>query len=54
MIYVLMYCTFMSSSGDVCEDVRFYSRIDDCVNEANRLKPTEPTSSRYLCEGRLK
>jgi len=54
MIYVLMLCTFMSSSGEVCEDIRRYSTIGDCVAEADRLKPTEEKHKRYICEGRLR
>jgi len=51
---VLMLCTFMSSSGEVCEDIRRYSTIGDCVAEADRLKPTEEKHKRYICEGRLR
>jgi hypothetical protein len=52
MIYALLLCTFMSSSGEVCDDIKFYQTIDECVAEANRRIPTEAHNENYKCEGR--
>jgi hypothetical protein len=49
MIYVLMFCTFMSSSGEVCEDVKSYSTMDACVVERDKR---DPTHKNFRCEAR--
>lgn len=54
MIYVLMLCTFMSSSGESCDDIATFTTIDACVTEANRHKAEENFNELYKCEGRRK
>lgn len=50
MIYVLMSCVFMSSSGEVCTDVRSYPTIAACQAEADKHPSTHFES--YKCEAR--
>ena len=54
MIFVLMLCTFMSSSGESCDDVMTYSTLDACIEEANKHKKEENFNEIYKCEGRKK
>ncbi len=52
MTYVLMFCVFMSSSGESCTDIARYPTIDACVDEANNRIKREGPNENYKCEGR--
>mgnify|MGYP006274464135 CR=1 FL=1 len=52
MIYVLMACAFMSSSGEVCSDVAQYTTMAACQTEAAK-HPTGGFET-YKCEARKK
>jgi hypothetical protein len=49
MIYVLMFCTFMSSSGEVCEDVKTFDTMQACVQERDHR---DPIHKNFKCEAR--
>lgn len=52
MIYVLMSCVFLSSSGESCTDVAQYTTLAACQEEA--VKHPERGFEKYRCEARKK
>ena len=52
MIYVLMSCVFMSSSGESCNDIQKYPTMETCQAEAD--KHPNNHFEYYKCEARKK
>ena len=50
MLYVLMACAFMSSSGETCTDIKSYPTADLC--ELERKKHPDDGFETYKCEAR--
>lgn len=50
MIYALMVCVFMSSSGESCTDVKLFPTADLCELDRRQRKPGRGET--YKCEER--